>query len=87
MYRSYSYNNMPHPTDTFTVRDEHPLPRPTQPKREIKEIENEKPLQQSSFLNLEKDDLLLMAIIAALILNKCDDKLLLLALAYILLSG
>lgn len=84
MYKSYSYNNMPKAVNTTKKTTE-------SPKKELTEKPcthtSEQP-KSLSFLpgRLRTDDLILLIIIAALLINDCDDKLLLLALAYIFFS-
>ena len=75
MYRSYSYNNMPEP-----IKQKPP------PKPEAKKAKPEKNASAPLLGNMEVDDIILLAVIFMLILNDCDDKLLLIALAYIFLS-
>ena len=79
MYRSYSVNNMPQPV----VEPEHrPLPPPT--KEPVKKEQKKEELFPLS--GLKSDDLILLIVIALLIFNECNDKLLLLALIYIFFS-
>lgn len=90
MYRSYSYNSMPQPVNTHRSDDE---PKKTQAicneKQELVPPalpeSSEHTCKNSSELpfGLEKDDIILIIIIAILLFNDCDDTLLLLALAYI----
>ncbi len=81
MYKSYSYNDMPKAVNTNAP--------PVQPvKKELPKndvIEKKLPSKQNGFTlgRLQSDDLILLIIIIALILNDCNDKLLLLALAYV----
>ena len=75
MYRSYSMNDMPQPVSrTSQVPEAIPVPKPVQEKKE--------PIRPS----LKTDDIILIMVIAVLLLNGCDDKLLLMALAYIFLA-
>ena len=75
MYRSYSVNNMPQPV----IEPEHrTLPPPNK-----ESIKKEELLPLSG---LKSDDLILLIVIALLIFNECNDKLLLLALIYIFFS-
>jgi len=97
MYRKYySYNDMPHPISEHAPFPE-PIPQPMAPARpkpppppincqeETQICNNEK---NNSFLgNLETDDIILGVIILMLLTNDCDDKLLLLAIAFIFFSG
>ncbi len=74
MYKSYSYNNMP---QAITSK---PPPKKPEPQCEKPKASEKK----SGFLeNLETDDIILIIVIAALLLEDCDDKLLLLALAFV----
>ena len=79
MYKSYSYNNMPR-----AITEKSPPQKPT----EAHDEHNEKPdKKKESFLdNLEADDIILIIVIAALLLEDCNDKLLLIALAFIFLG-
>ncbi|MBE7044508.1 MAG: hypothetical protein E7397_03190 [Ruminococcaceae bacterium] len=80
MYRKfYSYNDMPSiPRKTSDV------PPPTVPqKQEKKEV-----AKAGSFLDqLESDDIILGVVILLLLMNDCEDKLLLLAIAFVFFSG
>lgn len=79
MYRSYSVNNMPQPV----IEPEHkPLPPPI--KETVKKEQKKEELFPLS--GLKSDDLILLIVIALLIFNECNDKLLLLALIYIFFS-
>ena len=70
MYRSYSYNDMPEPI----TQKKSDTPKPVKP-----EVHPTKPEKR-------QDDLILMLVAALLLLNDCDDKPLLLALAYVFIS-
>lgn len=92
MYRSYSYNNMPQVKNTFKQTEKS---APSQPSVQTSSITSSQKHTSSpaktntnhSFISgLKNDDLILLAIICALLLNRCEDKLLLLALAYIFFS-
>lgn len=75
MYRSYSFSNMPQP-----LKEIHKPPiKPSPEKCEKKE-------EHISSFSLKNDDVILLLVIAVLIFNECDDKLLLLALVYIFFS-
>lgn len=90
MYRSYSYNSMPEPVNTHTSKEnlhtsqndcsgeKNATPPPISSSTHS---ENSKPAELP--FGLEKDDIILLIVIAILILNECDDTILLLALAYI----
>ena len=92
MYRSYSYNNMPQAKNTFKQKEKsapNPLPvqTPSITASEKHNVNISKTNTNHSFISgLKNDDLILLAIICALLLNHCEDKLLLLALAYIFFS-
>ena len=79
MYRSYSVNNMPQPV---VEPEQKPLPPP------IKETVKKEQKKEELFplAGLKLDDLILLIVIALLIFNECNDKLLLLALIYIFFS-
>ena len=89
MYRSYSYNNMPQP---IIRHEETPKPSP-QPESAAPEPvrrtvpEKQKPEGIVGFLkNLQSDDIILIAVIFALLIDDCDDKLLLIALGFVFFS-
>lgn len=74
MYHTYSVNDMPRPVI--------PTPKPESlPESESHEVK--KPV----IGGIKDDDLILLLVIAMLILGNCDDKILLIALIYIFLSG
>ncbi len=77
MYRSYSLNNMPQP-----------VPEPRHETPTVKEIAEpqKKQSEPTALSRLKSDDMILLVIIALLIFNECNDKLLLLALVYIFFS-
>ena len=79
MYRSYSVNNMPQPV---IEPEQKPLPPP------IKETVKKEQKKEELFplAGLKSEDLILLIVIALLIFNECNDKLLLLALIYIFFS-
>jgi len=81
MYRKYySYNDMPKP-----VRETNRPPVHEEREVHKKEIAPTNPL---GFLkNLESDDIILAVIAIMLIVNDCDDKLLLLAIAFVFITG
>ncbi len=87
MYRTYSYNNMPMP-----VRSKpQPPPEPKPPeKKEIKKCEAHKEKKDASLGgilgDLKTDDIILIVIALALLIDDCDDKLLLIALAFVFFS-
>ena len=78
MYRSYSVSNMPEPVNR--VADP--------PKPVAKPIQKPEKKEPTSLIaeNFKSDDLILLIVIAILIFNECNDKLLLLALVYIFFS-
>lgn len=90
MYKSYSYSNMPMPVNK---KKEPPQSKPSQKDgdakhEEIKERDT-KPCEKNNglFDNLETDDIILLIVAFVLLMDDCDDKLLLGALAFIFLSG
>lgn len=75
MYKSYSMNNMPQQVnhkDAVSM----PIPDSSPSLAEKKEAP-----KNASFL--KSDDLILILVIFMLLFNDCDDKLLLIALAYV----
>ena len=82
MYRKYySYNDMPKPVLHEQTRQLTPQPEP----RNLS-----KPPSNNGtkvfFKNLETDDLLLIAVLLILFLDDCEDKMLIAAVAFLLLS-
>lgn len=89
MYRTYSYNDMPEPVRRHREEKPAPAPRsvPAAPKREpMAEHKNKDGLLGGIFDNLENDDIILIVVAIVLFMDDCDDKLLLLALAFIFIS-
>ncbi len=94
MYRSYSYNNMPRPVNTTAPKTEPEKKIPQTQKPEKPKQPEAKPIEQQSGVQntpavigrLRTDDIVLLIVIAILLLNDCDDKPLLLALAYVFFS-
>ncbi len=93
MYRTYSYNDMPEPVRRH--REECPAPPPPSPVPEKRENKCESGKYKNNrkdghsggiFDNFETDDIILLVVALALLLDDCDDKLLLLALAFIFFS-
>lgn len=86
MYRSYSYNSMPQPINTHceeTVKERPHCSDSKSPEPHNELLKNTEQKGSNLPFGLEKDDLILIIIIAILIFNDCNDTLLLLALAYI----
>ena len=75
MYRSYSMNDMPQP---MSRASQLPEPSPTVKAAQIK--------KEPTRPTLRTDDIILLIVIAVLLINECDDKLLLMALAYVFLN-
>lgn len=76
MYKSYSMNNMPQQIKPHSAPETPPLPPLKKPDIKQKEV-------QKSTSSLKSDDLILILVIFMLLFNDCDDKLLLMALAYV----
>ena len=92
MYRRYySYNDMPVPVNS--VNRQQPIKhdeRKEDKKEEIKKYNTKAQVKKNhlSFLeNLKSDDLVLLAVIFLLLIDDCDDIFLLIALAFIFISG
>lgn len=90
MYRTYSYNDMPIPVQRRNENMRKPMPPP---KKEIecKEEKIEKKCEKNDngggiLSGLGTDDLILIVVALVLLIDDCDDKLLLIALAFIFLS-
>lgn len=75
MYRTYSVNDMPRPVT------QKPVPSAS------KAVTQPKPKETQIAKGMRDDDLILLLVIFILIMSGCDDKLLLLALVYVFLSG
>ncbi|MDD6762918.1 MAG: hypothetical protein PUD92_04700 [Clostridiales bacterium] len=103
MYKSYSYNNMPQPINTFgnasaeskkgSVLPElsvSPPPKPTPAVQTdpipVSVIDNDSENNRTIIGKLKADDMIILIVVALLLLNDCDDKLLLVSLAFIFFS-
>lgn len=85
MYRTYSYNDMPVPV----MRNNAEVKKPSVPsdkKPECNEKGNKKPNNGGLLGTLATDDLILIVIALVLLIDDCDDKLLILAIGFIFLS-
>lgn len=82
MYRNfYSINDMPKP-----IQHEEKPPKPTLPKN--CDSPPVPPKKDKGFLqNLQLDDIILIAVVLILLADGCDDNLLILAIAFIFISG
>jgi len=80
MYKSYHYNDMPKPINTSK---ECTSPKPL---NNCKNTENNSILG-NIFGDLKNDDIILLVIIFVLLIDDCEDKLLLIALGFIFFSG
>ena len=76
MYRSYSVNDMPRPIT--------PKPVPSPPSEPVAKPTTSQP---QIIKGINDDDLILILVIFILLMCNCDDKLLLIALVYVFLSG
>lgn len=88
MYKSYSYSNMPEPVNTHnsSPRTDHNDKREHKYKpQETQSIAHHQ--NTTSRMSLQNDDIILIIIAAILLINGCDDKFLIIALAYIFFSG
>ena len=75
MYRKYySYNDMPQPISPVHKKDEVSVTKPTSDTNKI-------------LGKFETDDIVLAIVIIMLLANDCNDKLLLLALAFVFIGG
>ncbi len=81
MYRSYSYNDMPKPI--MHTYEEKPHKKEHKEENKDKQISKKEEKKEGIFANLETDDLILLVVILALIIDDCDDKILLIALGFI----
>ena len=99
MYRSYSYHNMPQPIirreeapPQKTVKSSPASPPPPPASSSEKCGQSVVKTRQNSdgiggiLKNLQSDDIILMAVILALLVDGCDDKLLLIALGFVFFS-
>lgn len=82
MYKSYSYHDMPEPVP---AKPQHPQ-KPMHDQKISSGASQDNALKKI-FGGMELDDIILLAVIFMLISNDCDDKLLLIALAYVFISG
>lgn len=92
MYKKYySYNDMPVPVKRETPRaEEHTEKNECTPQTQSAHAvhkENNRGAQGGLLSNIETDDIILIAVILALLLDGCEDRLLLGAIAFVLLSG
>ena len=79
MYRKvYSYNDMPHVPQS--VREE------KKPQHENTVLKREEDKPRGIFSNLQKDDIILIAAVFLLLMDDCDDLLLIGALALVFLT-
>ena len=81
MYRSYSYNDMPKPI--MHTYEEKPQKKECKEEKHDKEICKKEEKHNGILANLETDDLILLIVILALVIDDCDDKILLIALGFI----
>lgn len=88
MYKTYSYNDMPTPVRRYRDEKPRPNPKPSPPAPPPKEKKEEKKegILGGLFDNFETDDIILVIVVLALLMDDCDDKLLLIALAFIFFS-
>lgn len=86
MYRKYySYNDMPRIPD---IKEEKPKPKPILEEiNEVKVVHKKPPENNKIFNKFEIDDVLLAVVAIVLLMDECDDKLLLLAIGFIFLTG
>lgn len=78
MYRKYySYNDMPQPV----------YPVNNNSKQEIINKDKSDKKEKKFLANFENDDIILVAVLIMLFANDCDDKLLLLTIAFVFISG
>ena len=90
MYRRYySYNDMPVPVNS--VNRQQPIKhdeRKEDKKEEIKKYNTKAQVKKNHLSFLENlNDLVLLAVIFLLLIDDCDDIFLLIALAFIFISG
>ena len=80
MYKSYHYNDMPKPVNTSK---ECISPKPASNCHN----QGNNNFFSNIFGDLKNDDIILLVIIFVLLIDDCEDKLLLIALGFIFLSG
>lgn len=85
MYRSYSYSNMPEPVKAHSAPRHEPASIRSEPPAKPLVSRGQSDVKMHG--SLQNDDIILIIIAAILLINGCDDKLLIIALAYIFLSG
>lgn len=90
MYRSYSVNNMPEPVRYTNIPPPKPKQKPAEKKKEtdIKPSTQQKcaPKREGILSNLQTDDIILGIVVLALLIDDCDDTVLLIALLLVLFS-
>lgn len=84
MYRTYSYNDMPKAVTGRTK--EPPRHQPCGQPPHGGPSEKSAARAAEPFDGLKTDDIILLAVIAALLLDGCGDRLLIAALAFVFLS-
>lgn len=84
MYRNfYSINDMPKP-----IKHEESCEKEKEIiKKDCKDLETSCNKKGGFFDNLQLDDIILIAIILLLLADGCDDNLLILAIAFVFISG
>ncbi|MCI5604613.1 MAG: hypothetical protein MR413_03040 [Clostridia bacterium] len=79
MYRSYSVNNMPTPMKYEQEEIAEPVKKMN--------VQTKKEEKESGLMdNIQTDDIILLAVVLVLLIDGCDDKLLLAALGFIFIS-
>ena len=86
MYKSYSYNNMPQPVRANAAKETSKQTEAAISAPPAKEPQKKQNGITSILDKLQSDDIILLIVIILLLMNDCDDKLLLLALAYVFLT-
>lgn len=86
MYKSYSYNNMPQPIRTNPPKEAPKQLADTNSAPPAREPQKKQNGIMSVLGKLQSDDMILLIVIILLLMNDCDDKLLLLALAYVFIA-
>lgn len=87
MYKSYHYNDMPQPIHTVRAPEVSTYPESKKTHEEKSKNESGRSILNNLLGDLKTDDIILLVVIFILLIDECDDKLLLIALGFIFFSG
>ncbi len=88
MYRSYSVNNMPEPVryNSMSAPKREEKVAKTEKSRDVKKEETPASNCEKPAFGIQTDDIILGVVILALLMDGCDDKVLLAVLALVLFA-